>query len=248
MTDNAEDYNFYLDKFEKSVFFDFDGTLTYKSPNIWKAIWKKCGYDTGKGSYFSQLYVRFLTHEISHQEWCDLTCEKFIEAKFTENDLFEIADSMNTIDGLTHTLETLKSCGYSLHIISGSIDSVIKHVLGDNAKYFDSISANSMQFDNNGYLTYIQGTNYDFEGKATFINEYKEKTGVPAENLTFVGNGDNDEWAHLSGCKTICINPENTDNTNTTMWHKSISDVTNISKLLPLIITEKIVCDRTLQN
>ena len=61
----------------KAVVFDFDGTLTYKSRNVWKAIWQDLGYDISKESYFAQIYMAFIRKEISHQKWCYLTCEKF---------------------------------------------------------------------------------------------------------------------------------------------------------------------------
>lgn len=217
----------------KAVFFDFDGTLTYKSPNIWKEIWKSCGYDTSKESYFAQLFKRFMRNEISHQQWCDLTCAEFIKAGFNKNILNQLADNIVTIDGFEETLLNLKQKNVSLYIVSGNLVPVIKRVLGQNVKYFDSIKGNEMLFDENGRLTYIKGTNYDFEGKARFINEYKEKTGISANELIFVGNGDNDEWAHLAGCKTICINPDNTDSADSTKWHKVIENVTNLTQLLP---------------
>ncbi len=218
----------------KTIFFDFDGTLTQKSPNIWKAIWKSCNYDTSKESYFAELFCRFISGNITHQEWCDLTCEKFMQANFSKRMLNDLAANIKTIDGLDATLKTLKANGYSLHIISGNIKQVIEIVLGDKVRYFDTINANKMQFDENGKIVYIKGTNYDFEGKARFIEEFKEKTNSNAKDLIFVGNGDNDEWAHLSGCKTICINPDNADFSNKTKWHVCQPNVTNLTQILPL--------------
>lgn len=223
---------------QKAVFFDFDGTLTYKSKNIWKAIWKSLGYDTSKDSYFAKLFVDFMSNKITHQEWCNLTCEAFTEKGMNLNVLNELVKEIKLINGATETFKTLKENGYSLHIVSGNIIDVIKKVLGENVKYFDSINANDFYFNNNNELTYIKGTNYDFEGKAKFIEQYKETTGAIAKNLYFVGNGDNDEWAHLSGCHTICINPENTDHNNKIKWHKTIDNVNDLRDVLPFIINK----------
>ncbi len=217
----------------KAIMFDFDGTLTIKSPNIWKAIWGNLGYETGKGSYFSMLFIMFLTKDITHQKWCDLTCEKFMEKGLHKDLVKSITKQIRLNDGATETFKTLKEMGYSLHIISGNFKSVIKEVLGENAKYFDSINANEFEYDKNGYVVGIKGTNYDFEGKAHFITEFKEKNNMPAKDICFVGNGDNDEWAHLSGCRTLCVNPENTDITNKTKWHHAIENVTNLTQILP---------------
>ena len=219
----------------KAIFFDFDGTLTIKGANIWKAIQDFCGYDTGKDSYYRELFSRFMSHEITHQEWCDLTRDKFEEAKFNKKDFENLAKEIKLIDGLKMTLKVLKENNYSLHIISGNIVLAINIALGDNAKYFDTINANQLFFDENGVLNNIKGTNYDFEGKARFIEEFKEKTNSNANDLIFIGNGNNDEWAHLSGCKTICINPDNTESSNKTKWHKCIDNVTNLNQILDAI-------------
>lgn len=219
----------------KAVFFDFDGTLTYKSKNIWKTIWQQCNYDTDNGAYYSKLLYDYFDKKITYQEWCDLTCERFTKAGFCREELIFIANDIHILDGALQTLNILKQAGYRLHIISGNISNVIKHVFDKNTKLFDSINANEFIFDNKGILSKIQGTNYDFEGKARFIEEYKQKTKSNADELIFVGNGDNDEYVHLSGCKTICINPDNTDSSNRTKWHISKDNVTNLTDILPLI-------------
>ncbi len=216
----------------KAVFFDFDGTITKKSPNIWKSMWSLCGFSLAKGEFYSCLFNRFMSGEINHQEWCDITTEKFRAAGLAQSSLEGLASKIELIDGLENTLKVLKQKGYSLHIVSGNVLSVIKYVLQDMTKYFDTINANDITFDSNGLINHIQGTNYDFEGKAKFIQEYKEKTSTPARNLIFVGNGSNDEWAHLSGCKTICIKPDETDYTNNTKWHLVRQNITNLTDIL----------------
>lgn len=222
----------------KAVFFDFDGTITYKSPNVWKRIWKECGYDTGAESYFAMLYRMFLSKQISHQEWCDLTCEKFKEADFDFDALNRISKEMKLIDGLEETLIKLKRNGFKLFIISGSIEAVIKSVLGDKVKYFDGIKANKLTFDESGIIDHIIGTNYDFEGKARFILEFIRATNADPKDLYFVGNSNNDEWANITGCHTICINPEDTDEKNSTKWHKNVGYTNSFSSVLDYILPD----------
>jgi len=223
----------------KAVFFDFDGTLTYKGKNIWKSIWQELGYDTNKDSYYVQLFKDFMSNKITHQQWCDLTCEAYIQKGMNIDVINKLVKNIKLIDGAVETFKELKKQGYSLHIVSGNIIDVIEKVLGQNIKYFDSINANDLYFDENNFLTYIKGTNYDFEGKAKFINEYKQITGAKAEDLFFIGNGDNDEWAYLSGCHTICINPENAEISNKNKWHQTIENVTNLKDILPTIMVKE---------
>lgn len=218
----------------KAIIFDFDGTLTDKNGNVWKDIWKNLGYDTGKESYYSELYLNFIKKEISHQQWCDLTCEAFAKQNLDKRLLNQISDKHKLICGAEQVFKSLKEAGVSLHIVSGCIDYVIERILGENSKYFDSINANNFSFDDKDRLVKIKGTKFDFDGKAKFINEYIEKTNIMPNQICFVGNSDNDEWAYLSGCKTLCVNPDNTSGDNSTVWHRAIN-TDNLTQILPEI-------------
>lgn len=222
----------------KAVFFDFDGTLTCKGKNIWRTIWEECGYDISSSSYYASLLRKFLSKKMTHQEWCDLTCEKFRQANFDYETLMKLAKTIKLIDGVEETLKQLKENEFRLYVVSGNIISVINEALGKTSRLFDGIMANDLQFDKFGKLKHIKGTNYDFEGKARFINEFKAATNSPAKDLFFVGNGGNDEWAHLSGCNTICINPDETDFSNNTKWHKVIDNSSNLTDILKYIMSD----------
>lgn len=227
-----------MEKIMKAIMFDFDGTLTQKAPNIWKKIWNELGYNTTdkiNSEYYTQLY-KYLDHKISYQEWCDQTCKCFMDKQMNKSIMPKLISDIKLMDGFEEFVKTLKQHNISLHIISGNFVEVITQVLGDNVKYFDSINANTLTFDDKGFLTHINGTNYDFEGKADFITEYKQKHNLNTNEICFVGNGDNDEYAHLSGCKTICINPDNTDGSNKTMWHITLDNILNLNDILPELI------------
>ena len=222
----------------KAVFFDFDGTLTSKGPNIWKSIWQACGYDVDKNSYYYKFFLNFINNKITHKQWCRLTFDKFAEAGLTEKMVNDLADNIKLIDGLTETLQSLKNNGYSLHIVSGNIISVIERALKENINYFDSVNANKLVFKD-GIIDKIIGTNYDFEGKSRFIYEFKEKTKSSGEELVFVGNGGNDEWAYLAGCKTICVNPDDVEFENNIKWNVNKGNITNLSEILDDIVLNK---------
>ena len=193
------------------------------------------GYDTSIGSEYRRQLDAFLNGSITYQEWCDETLACYIVKGMDLNTLNKVSKDIKLIDGATQTFKELKEKGYMLYIISGNVVDVIESVLGENVKYFTTINANDFIFDKNNLLTYIKGTEYDCDGKAKFIQEYIKKTNAKPNELYFVGNGFNDEWAYLSGCNTICINPEETDHTNSAKWHIVIDNVTNLTEILKFI-------------
>ncbi len=221
----------------KAVIFDFDGTLTHKGVNTWKKIWTMLGYDTvSENSVYKQQMKDYLNKVTTYQEWCNQTCLYYRKGKLKKTDFYEIAENMVFVDGLEEFLKELKNKNLSLHIVSGNFTDVIKHALGEKIALFDSINANNLEFDENNIISKIVGTNYDYEGKAKFIEEYCSKNNINPTDICFVGNGDNDQWAHLSGCKTICINPDTETVSNKSIWHNKIENVKNLTELLPYIL------------
>ena len=76
---------------------------------------------------------------------------------------------------------------------------------------------------------------------ATIREALQRKTNTDPKEITFIGNGDNDEYVYLSGCHTICINPhKKTNYSNSTIWHKVINDSTNMKDILPYLNINKI--------
>lgn len=223
----------------KAIIFDFDGTLTHKQINTWKRIWISLGYDTvSEDSVYKTQMRDYLNNTISYQEWCNQTCLYYNKGKFSIDQLKTIAESTIFVDGLEQFLTKLKQQNISLHIVSGNFVELIKYSLGDKTKYFDTINANSLKFGDDGIITQIVGTKYDYEGKAKFIQEYCKTNNISPNEICFIGNGDNDQWAYLSGCKTICVNPDTDTAENKTMWHKCINNVDNLLDILPYILND----------
>lgn len=218
----------------KAVMFDFDGTLTHKGKSIWDKVWEAAGYDIGKDSYYHSLTKRFLAKEYDYQKWCDLTCEALRKNKFSKAQFEKIISTIKLIDGVEDTCKMLTAKGIKLCIISGGEKNAICRALQDNVKYFYTISANTFEFDEDGIISYIASTKYDFEGKALFIQDFVKETKTSPCEILFVGNSDNDEWAHLSGCKTLCINAHKTNPSDKTKWHKNVS-IQNLKEILKYI-------------
>jgi HAD superfamily phosphoserine phosphatase-like hydrolase len=192
----------------RAVVFDFDGTLTKsKGENIWQKIWIALGYSKQECEAW---HKKFDKGDITHQQWCAITAEKFKAKSMTKSMLREIIGDIELIDDVEYVFNHLKERKIDIYVVSGSIKCVIQQTLGSLIE-IDKIKANEFVFADNGKLEKIIGTAYDFEGKSKFINELATKLGIRPTNILFVGNSRNDEWVYESGAKAICLNPHITN-------------------------------------
>jgi len=130
----------------KALVFDFDGTLTARDDELttWEKIWVDLGYTTRE---CADLHRRYQNKEFGHEEWCQKTFVKFKAANLKAEQLDRIAGSISLIKGARETIQKLRERGIRLYIVSGSIQRVIRRVLGDLQNQFESISANDVIFD-----------------------------------------------------------------------------------------------------
>ena len=216
----------------KTIIFDFDGTLNKQNQNIWKLLWSELGYKTDKTSLYSKLYVEHVIKKtITRKQWFNLTALAFKKKGMSIETLNHVSSKIELIDGAKDFVKSLFKAGFSLHIVSGCITQTIENVLGDLTKYFTHIESNTAVFDESGKLKEFVATPFDFAGKAEYVKNLMIKTNSNASEVVFVGNGDNDEWVHLAGCKTICINADNTNSNNKTIWNEKIDNLKSLDEL-----------------
>ncbi|MBE5746422.1 MAG: HAD family hydrolase [Clostridiales bacterium] len=217
-----------------TIIFDFDGTLSKEKFNIWKLLWLECGYSTDKDSLYAKLYkAHTIDKLITRKEWFDLTCKAFKDKGLTKDKFKKVSEKIELIDGTHELIKELHDKGYKLCIVSGCIKQAIEIALKDSKQYFDVIQANEVCFDENNIIDKFIITPYDFKGKATFITEFAKKHNIKTNAIVFVGNGINDEFAFKSGCKTLCINPEDkTQSENKDIWHDKIDKTNNLYDLM----------------
>lgn len=215
----------------KAIVFDFDGTLVdpFPSKTTWQRIWQKLGY---KLNICEELQKKYITKQISHQEWCDLTAEYFIKKNMNKDILYSIANEIKPINGFRETIKKLYNNNIPLFIVSGSILEIIYKVLGSDTKYFKDISANEFIFNKKGKLNSIKGTDFDFEGKSDYIKNLCKHTEIQPKDILFIGNSNNDSFVHKSGARTLCVNPTHTDSLNQKTWNYSIENMSNLNEIL----------------
>ena len=215
----------------KTIIFDFDGTLTKKSNEIWRRIWTRLD----ASDIDDLLYTKFSNGELTYKEWCDEIEKEFKNRNLTTKIMDELIENIEMMDNLNNTLSQLVSNGYNLRILSGGIDYVISKLLKNNIKYFSDIRCCKFLFDENGLFKKLEDTDSDEEGKARYILNYIKETNSLPEEIIFIGNGHNDRYVSQSGCHTICINPNGTNHNNKDIWHNHIENTEDLSDILKII-------------
>jgi HAD superfamily phosphoserine phosphatase-like hydrolase len=207
----------------QAVIFDFDGTLTKGNAarTTWESIWTELGYDVQD---CRNLHDRYSSGQIDHDKWCKLTEKEFIAKNCDVKVLDKVVRKITLIKDCKNVFFELKSRNIKIFIVSGSILYIIQKVLKNLCQYIDDIKANDFKFSLDGFLTEIIGTRYDFQGKAEYIDFKASELRISKNDMLFIGNSNNDEWAHGSGVETLCINPNNTNSTNRMIWDHSIKE------------------------
>ncbi len=219
----------------KTIIFDFDGTLTKKSNEVWRKCWEKIdALDVDE-----ELYNKFDSREFDYDDWCKAIEKEFIKRNFNITILNEIMSNIELMDSIDLTLKELKKDGYDLRILSGGIDYVIYNLLKEKTKYFSEIKCCKFCFDNNGLLTEIINTDSDEEGKGRYVAKLIKESKCNPKDIIFIGNGHNDRFVSSTGCQTICINPNGTNHLDSDIWHAYVENTTDLSDLLSLIKQKK---------
>lgn len=215
----------------KTIVFDFDGTLTQKSNEIWRRIW--IAIDASDTDEI--LCNKYINGEIDYLTWCKEIQKEFIKRKVNKELLNELIQDIKMMENLEKTLTTLKNKGYNLIILSGGIDYVIHSLLKENVNYFSEIRSSKFHFSETGNLIRIEDTDSDEEGKARFILNYIKQTQSNPDEIIFIGNGHNDRFVSTTGCHTICLNPNGTNHNDKNIWHHYINGTKDLSDILIVI-------------
>jgi HAD superfamily phosphoserine phosphatase-like hydrolase len=213
-----------------AVVFDFDGTLTLPGEmTTWEKLWVALGY---RVSDCAELHRRFRLKEFSHDEWCAKTLAHFKSRGMTQAHLDRVVGETTLVQDVADTVRQLRAKGMRLYILSGSIKSLIRKVLGDLFVEFDDVRANELVFDSAGKIQQIVGTPYDFEGKALFLKRMCTDLAVRPSDILFVGNSCNDIFASLSGVRTLCVNARHTDPDNPEQWTYAVREMKSLQEIL----------------
>jgi HAD superfamily phosphoserine phosphatase-like hydrolase len=220
--------------YPKAVVFDFDGTLTKPTDRTtWERIWIELGYTSNDCGLLAE---RFFRNQISHDDWCRLTLERFRARKLTQSQVRQVARrEVRLSDGVPETLKSLKAAGIKLYVVSGSINTIILEVLGEERAHFESIKSNVFEYDQHGIIRNIRGTKYDFEGKGHFVESVAQKLDISTNDVLFIGNSINDVRVKRVGARTLLVNPHYTHISDKDAWDDVIPHMTDLREILKFV-------------
>lgn len=219
----------------KVVFFDFDGTLSYKSPNAWHIIdeFVVKNNKNGDNDVYLAGFGRFVRGECDYEEWVNTLTVFMKRTGYNYTEFKRIKQQVKPIPELKSVFETLTKNNCKIFVLSGGIREVIESTLGDSMQYVEKVFCNELLFEKDGKFKGMNATSYDYLGKAKCIEEFIKQTNTKPSEIVFVGNSSNDEWVWTTGVKTVCINPDNADFKNRKVWNRCYEVAENLKVVLP---------------
>ncbi len=171
------------------ICFDVDGTLVRHPTGmvIWEVLNIRFG---GSVEQNRERYTMYRDGKISYADWVELDIEDWLHAGASQAAILECVSEFALIDGARDTVIELGKRGYTLGVISGTLDVVLDTLFPDHP--FSDVHTNKIFFDKEGKLAAWQATPYDGKGKPAALRAMAEKHGVPLERCAFVGDGEND--------------------------------------------------------
>ncbi|MBX7107326.1 MAG: HAD-IB family phosphatase [Chitinophagales bacterium] len=215
----------------KLVAFDLDGTLLKGYTFSWTLIWEYLKYPRKLQKTGMQ---RYRAGKTTYKQWCDWAVNLFMEKNLRREDFSAITQQVTLTKNFMDTIKLLKQEGIILAIISGGIDTFLHEKIPDAEKLFDYIFINKLQFDEDGRLSGVTTTDYDFKGKATALELICRVNGIDISESVFIGEGFNDE--DIASAAGLCIAyPPSTAQGVSQVADEGIED-DDLSKIIEFII------------
>ncbi|NQV08642.1 HAD-IB family phosphatase [Candidatus Woesearchaeota archaeon] len=182
----------------KLIVFDVDGTIVDEIGSIWIRLHEHLDLMDDKRRI--ACYDKYYRGEVSYHEWAENDIKLWKEKGANKKVILEAIKDFKEMKGARKLIETLKKNGFKIAVISGTDKTVINYVYPDYKELFDYYFFNEILFDENGEITGIETTNYDYEHKFTALKQIAEKEGIDLKECVFVGDSHNDvEIAKNSG-------------------------------------------------
>jgi len=171
------------------ICFDVDGTLVRHPSNM--VIWEVLNLRFGGSREVNRLrYQMYCEGKLSYERWVQLDVQTWIDAGATRDDIVESIKEFSLFRGARESVHELKTRGYKLAVISGTLDILLETLFEDHP--FDTVFTNRIFFDDEGRLEAWKATRFDSHGKPIALRDIAQNAGIPLSRTAYVGDGEND--------------------------------------------------------
>jgi HAD superfamily phosphoserine phosphatase-like hydrolase len=175
--------------------FDLDGTLLRGYEYSWTLVWKYLGVPLAVSKEARRNYLTGEKTFKDYAAWCEHDFRHMRQKGLRRQHFEEITKSVSVTNNLSEALRTLRNEGFVTAIISGGIDAFVEEMIPDAKQLFDYICINKLRYDDQGIISAIDPTPFDFAGKAAALELICRKHGATLAEAVFVGEGLNDASA-----------------------------------------------------
>ena len=171
------------------ISFDVDGTLVEHPSG--KVIWELLNLKyVGSEAVNQDRYKDYLAGRLTYDQWVEADVSGWMQKDATREEILEVVREFRPNPGAVETVLELKSRGYILSVVSGTIDIVVDTLFADLP--FEDVFTNRIFFDEQGKLTRWQATPFDIFGKPVALKELARKYDTSVDRIAFIGDGEND--------------------------------------------------------
>ena len=190
----------------KLVCFDVDGTLIDNATFSWQVFHDYFQTDRHKRE---DARNRFFSGKISYTQWAEHDINLWKEKGAKKEDFFMALNDLKLMDGAMETLKELKSSGFKLAIISGSLNVLLERFIPDYMNYFDDVFISRIYFGKSGQISGIDATEFDMDAKASAMKKIADREKISLKECVFIGDYLNDLAAMQEAGLAIAFNCRN---------------------------------------
>jgi len=182
----------------KLVVFDMDGVLV-KSKSSWGKLHKHFGVCAKEN------FIKYLNGEITYQEFMLLDTLLWFKnkGKIHRKEIEQVLLNEEFIEGAYETVKLIRKYGVRTMILTSGIDILAHYVSGKLG--IDYVLANSLVFDDEGYLVPGGIANVPLLDKDKVLRMWASKKNMDLHEIVYIGDSIYDILVFLSGVRSIAF-------------------------------------------
>ena len=173
----------------KLVCFDVDGTLVDNATFSWQVFHDYFQTDKHKRE---DARNAFFGGRITYMQWAEHDINLWKEKGAKKENFLKALDKLKLMEGALETLRELKGAGLKLAIISGSLNVLLEKFIPNYGEFFDDVFISRIHFDNEGFISRIDATEFDMDAKALAMKKIADREKISLKECVFVGDYLND--------------------------------------------------------